>query len=52
MTGERLAAALTRLGLDAIEETRKRSLWDLALQHFSRAAGGDPASALWVPGRI
>ncbi len=52
MTGERLAAQLTRHGLDAIEETRKRSLWDLALQHFSRAAGGDPASALWVPGRI
>ena len=52
MTGERLAAELTRHGLDAIEEARKRSLWDLALQHFSRAAGGDPASALWVPGRI
>ena len=29
MTGERLAAELTRHGLDAIEETRKRSLWDL-----------------------
>jgi galactokinase len=52
MTGERLAAQLTRHGLDASEETRKRSLWDLALQHFSRAVGGGPASALWVPGRI
>jgi galactokinase len=52
MTGERLAAQLTRYGVDAIEETRKRSLWDRALQHFSRTAGGVPTSALWVPGRI
>jgi galactokinase len=52
MTGERLAAQLTQHGLDALEDARKRSLWDLALQHFSRVAGGDPASALWVPGRI
>jgi galactokinase len=52
MTGQRLAEQLTEHGLNAIEETRKRSLWDLALQHFARAAGGDPAWALWVPGRI
>ena len=52
MTGERLAARLTREGLNVIEETRKRALCDIALQELARTSGGEPAAALWVPGRI
>ena len=52
MNGEHLAAALMRRGLDEVEGARKRVLADLVLDHFSRLTGGEPAVALWVPGRI
>jgi galactokinase len=52
MTGEQLAAELTRRGLDEFEAARKRLLGDLALGHFSALAGGDPSVVLWVPGRL
>ena len=51
MNGEDLAAALMRRGLDEVEGARKRVLADLVLEHFS-SLGGEPAVALWVPGRI
>jgi galactokinase len=52
MNGEHLAAALMRQGLDEVEGARKRVLADLVLEHFSSLTGGEPAVALWVPGRI
>jgi len=52
MNGEQLAAALMRQGLDEVEGARKRMLADLVLEHFASLAGGEPAVALWVPGRI
>ena len=52
MNGEHLAAALMRRGLDEVEGARKRVLADLVLDHFSSLTGGEPAVALWVPGRI
>lgn len=52
MNGEQLAGALTRHGLNEAEGARKRLLGDLVLEHFSSLAGGEPAVAVWVPGRI
>ena len=52
MTGAHLSAALIRQGLDEVEGARKRLLADLAVEHFRTLAGGEPAVALWVPGRI
>jgi galactokinase len=52
MTGDQLSRLLAAHGLDDIERARKQALCDLALQRFSRDAGGEPALALWVPGRI
>jgi hypothetical protein len=52
MNGEQLSAVLTRHGLDEIEGARKRLLADLGLEHFGALAGGEPAVALSVPGRI
>jgi len=52
MNGEQLAAALMRHGLDEAEGARKRVLADLVLEHFSSLIGGEPAVALWIPGRI
>ena len=52
MNGEQLTAALMRSGLDEVEGARKRVLADLVLEHFSSLTSGEPAVALWVPGRI
>ena len=52
MTGEQLAAQLTRQGLDEIEGARKRLLGDLTVEHFKALTGGEPSVALWVPGRL
>ncbi len=51
-TAESLAATLVERGLDAREQASKGAMFDRVLHRFAAEAGGEPAYAWWVPGRL